>query len=125
MVLWLHEQDAPRRPEDIDQFTCAEIPDKATSPKLHDLVTTLMMHGPCGDRYNKRSPCMKEGRCEKDYPIDFCQHTLFGDSVSPQYRRRAPGGGGQEAHIYSRKTKMNYKLGNNWVVPYNRYCWEY
>ena len=47
MVLWLNKEDAPSKPEDIDRFVTAEIPDKETSPYLHELVKTHMVHGPC------------------------------------------------------------------------------
>ena len=124
IAVWLDPRDAPKRPEDIDRFTCAELPDKTTSPELHKLVTTHMIHGPCGKDHvpsgSKGPPCTKKGECEKKFPKDYCQHTLHGESVSPQYRRRSPADGGQEAHFYSNYTKRNYKLGNQWVVPYNR-----
>ena len=38
MVVWLDDRDAPKTPEDIDRFICAEIPDPKTSPKLYELV---------------------------------------------------------------------------------------
>ena len=126
MVLWLHEQDAPKRPEDIDRFCTAEIPpprdDTGAVSELHKLVSSLMMHGPCGKDYttaNRAPPCMKNGKCEKDFPKDYCQHTLFGDSVTPQYRRRSPADGGHTAHHYSWYTKKNYSLDAKWVVAYN------
>ena len=123
IAVWLDPRDAPKRPEDIDRFTCAELPDKETSPELHKLVKTHMMHGPCEGyvpRGSKGPPCMKNGKCEKGFPKDFCQHTLHGEQVSPQYRRRSPADGGHEAHIYSSYTKCNYKLNNKFVVPNNR-----
>ena len=42
MVLWLDPKDAPKKPEDVDRFTCSEIPDPKTSPRLHKLVTQNM-----------------------------------------------------------------------------------
>lgn len=40
----------------VDSIISAEIPDPASDPILHDLVTTHMIHGPCGK--NTTSPCM-------------------------------------------------------------------
>ena len=126
-VLWLHEQDSPKKPEDIDRFISAEIPDKAEDPILHDLVKTHMVHGPCRglvpphSNAQKRPPCMNEkGECEKNYPKDFTHHTLFGDCVQPLYRRRSPGNGGRTVEVYSKHTKKNHTLDNRWIVPYNR-----
>lgn len=37
-----------RTPEDVDQIIRAEIPDPQTEPDLHRIVTSYMVHGPCG-----------------------------------------------------------------------------
>nr|XP_041632482.1 uncharacterized protein LOC121502813 [Drosophila kikkawai] len=34
---------------EVDDIISAEIPDPVTDPHLHDIVTTQMVHGPCGD----------------------------------------------------------------------------
>ena len=121
MALWLDPRDAPKKSDDINFFTTAEIPDKNTSPELHDLVKKFMIHGPCGPGYTSRGskgpPCMKDGKCEKGFPKQFSQETLYGESVHPQYRRRSPSDGGHEIHKF---TGRNYKLNNQFVVPYNR-----
>ena len=124
MALWLDPRDAPKRPEEIDYITCAELPDKETSPELHKLVTQFMIHGPCEGYIPsgcKGPPCMKNGKCEKGFPKDLCQHTVHGEAVSPQYRRRSPAQGGHQTKIFCKYTKKNIKLDNRWVVPYNRY----
>ena len=60
----------PRTPEDFDSIVCAEIPDKEQFPELHNIVTTFMMHGPCGIS-NPDSPCMDNGKCTKQFPKSF------------------------------------------------------
>ncbi|GAU39679.1 hypothetical protein TSUD_320920 [Trifolium subterraneum] len=48
-------------PDGIDRIITAEIPDKNRDLELFQIVSTLMIHGPCGDQ-NKKSPCMQKGR---------------------------------------------------------------
>ena len=123
MVLWLDPKDAPKKPEDVDRFTCSEIPDPKSSPELYKLVTKNMMHGPCKGICPPGSagpPCFKNNECEKGYPKDHCNHTSFGEHVQPLYRRRSPSQGGHETLVYSKCTKQEHILDNKWVVPYNR-----
>ncbi|KAK2422714.1 hypothetical protein QL285_033225 [Trifolium repens] len=54
-------------PHNIDKIICAEIPDKDRDPELFDIVTSLMIHGPC-DPPNKDPPCLQNGRCGKYFP---------------------------------------------------------
>ena len=79
----------PRMPEDFDSIVCAEIPDKDKFPELHTIVTTFMMHGPCGTS-NPNSPCMEDGKCSKKFPKEFVEKTFAGDGY-PHYRRRNDG----------------------------------
>ena len=75
MMLWLNEEDLPRSPEEYDKFICAELPDPKLdendepTSELFELVTKLMIHGPCG-KDNPKSPCMVNGKCSKGYPKD-------------------------------------------------------
>ena len=61
-MIWLHRVDHMQTPSDIDRFIFAEIPDKDLDPELYDLVTTCLMHGPCGLN-NPNAPCMVDGKC--------------------------------------------------------------
>ena len=49
MLIWIEKHDAPQSAEEIDTTICAEIPDKATNPRLHNIVMSHMIHGPCGN----------------------------------------------------------------------------
>ncbi|XP_044596943.1 uncharacterized protein LOC123273567 [Cotesia glomerata] len=49
------------RSEEIDSIISAEIPDPSTDQLLFDIVTTNMIHGPCGT-LNSSSPCMADGK---------------------------------------------------------------
>ncbi|KAF7648785.1 hypothetical protein LDENG_00151830 [Lucifuga dentata] len=66
-LLTMVPRDKPRTSTDIDCMVSAEIPNKDTNPELHCIVTSHMIHGPCGE-WNNASPCMTDRKCTKDYP---------------------------------------------------------
>ena len=98
----------PRTLEDYDSIVCAEIPDENQFHELHKIVTTFMMHGPCG-LSNPNSPCMEDGKCTKQFPKEFVESTYIGDGY-PHYRRRQNG---------KQVMKNGVPLDNRYVVPYN------
>ena len=61
-------------PSFLDDVIYVEIP-PITSP-VWELVITQMMHGPYGS-LNPNSPCMIDGKCDKDFPKDFCNETIM------------------------------------------------
>ena len=64
ILIWLVDKV---RPEEIDKIISAEIPDPNVDQELFDIVTTNMIHGPCGT-LNMMSPCMDNGKCTKRFP---------------------------------------------------------
>ena len=70
-----------------------------------------MMHGLCGN-LNLSSPCMKNGKCSKNYPCNFNSVTIVNKNGYPVYHRRNPG------YSVIKSVKI---LNNRWVVPYNPY----
>ncbi len=64
ILIWLQNK---LRAQDVDQFICAEIPDRTQDQRLFNIVTSHMIHGPCGN-VNCDSPCMTDGVCSKKYP---------------------------------------------------------
>jgi hypothetical protein len=120
ILVCLAAEDKPRDAGDFDKMVSAELPDAATHPTLHGVVTTAMLHGPCGQA-NPTCPCMEEGVCSKGYPKPFQEETIDSNGSYPLYRRRAgptwqkpsPGGGG-------------FLFDNQWVVPHNPWlCMRY
>ena len=103
-------ESKPRTLEDYDSIVCAQIPDPEQFPELHTIVTSFMMHGPCG-LSNPKSPCMEDGKCTKQFPKDFVDKTFTGDGY-PYYRRRNDG---------KIVMKNGVPLDNRYVVPYNPY----
>jgi hypothetical protein len=69
-----------------------------------------MIHGPCGS-LNPHSPCMKNGKCSKNYPKQFCEITTLDNQGFVTYKR--PNNG---RYII----KSGNKLDNRWVVPYKK-----
>ena len=84
-ILGICDADSkPRTPEDFDAIVCAEIPDEEQFPELDKIITTFMMHGPCGTS-NPNSPCMQDGKCSKKFPKEFVEATFAGDGY-PHYQ---------------------------------------
>ncbi|GAU38772.1 hypothetical protein TSUD_279250 [Trifolium subterraneum] len=99
-------------PHDIDKIISAEIPDKDRDPELFTIVTSLMIHGPCGDQ-NISAPCMENGKkCTKRFPRKFVDTTVIDADGYPVYRRRDNG-------VFFKKDKSF--VDNRYVVPYNKH----
>ncbi|CAJ0606871.1 unnamed protein product [Cylicocyclus nassatus] len=47
-LLILDNDSKPRTAADVDRLISATIPDPAEDPVLHGIITTMMMHRPCG-----------------------------------------------------------------------------
>eukprot|EP00775_Hariotina_reticulata_P000896 gene896-1219_t len=110
ILLILAPEHKPTGPEDFDRMVCAELPNKDTHPELYAIVTSCMLHGPCGTA-NPNCPCMRDGACTKGYPRDFSEHTLDTGKSYPVYRRRNDG----RRHC----SRGGWEFDNKWVVPYN------
>jgi hypothetical protein len=108
-LVWLADTQSQFSATAVDQFICAEIPDKDTDPLGYALVDEFMIHGPCGND-NKKCPCMKDDKCSKHFPKSFQDETIVDDFVFTIYRRRNDG-----RHVW----KNGVKLDNRNVVPYN------
>ncbi|XP_038075107.1 uncharacterized protein LOC119742920 [Patiria miniata] len=119
LLLILHPDYKPMTPDHFDQITCAELPDPTTNPSLYKIVTSSMIHGPCG-HFNTKSPCMKDNSCSKCYPKHLSPNTLMGNDSYPIYRRRNMQEGGRTAMLNLNR-RQEVQIDNSWVVPYNPY----
>ncbi|XP_017228417.2 uncharacterized protein LOC108203769 [Daucus carota subsp. sativus] len=90
IVLWLAEPDKLLSPEAIDAVISVEIPDKNADPSAFEIVSQLMMYGPCGEA-NPKCSCMMNGKCMKHYPRMFCNNTTMDQNGYALYRRRNTG----------------------------------
>jgi hypothetical protein len=81
-IIFLHHDSKLKTPEDIDSLLSAELPDPNTESELYHLVVKYVVHGPCGI-LNPNAPCMVDGKCSKNFPKPFREHTtLSEDSYS-------------------------------------------
>jgi hypothetical protein len=87
ILLILDELSKLRTAEDYDSMVLAEIPDLICHPKAYEMVTSCMVHGPCGP-YFFNAQCMEQGKCKKKYPCSFSEKTRCDVDGYPEYRRR-------------------------------------
>nr|KAJ0200997.1 hypothetical protein LSAT_V11C600334260 [Lactuca sativa] len=74
ICLFMHAKCKLPTVEDIDPIISAEIPNIDDDPELYSLVKEFMIHGPCGAE-NLNCPCMVDGKCSKNFPKQFYDHT--------------------------------------------------
>nr|XP_043612400.1 uncharacterized protein LOC122584252 [Erigeron canadensis] len=70
ICLFLNEKDKLKDIDSIDHFISAEIPDENVDPDLYKIVSSLMVHGPCGET-NMDAACMVDKKCSKNFPKTF------------------------------------------------------
>lgn len=66
------------RLDEIYVIICTGIPDPETDPEFYEVVTTNLIHGPCGN-YNQELLCIIENKCFKFYPHSFLADTITGN----------------------------------------------
>ncbi|UYV63010.1 hypothetical protein LAZ67_2002837, partial [Cordylochernes scorpioides] len=114
ILIWIKDKIHPIK---IDNVISSEIPNPEEDPNLFEVVIKNMIHGPCGT-FNINAPCMKNGKCSKNYPRDLISDKQTGFDGYPRYRRRAPENGGLKGKLKGRgNTKI--KVDKKWVVPYS------
>ena len=86
MLIILESNSKLQHPADIDSIISAEIPDPITNPVLYDIISSTMIHGPCG-HLNPKSVCMDKGQCTKAYPKPYQPRTTLAANGYPNYRR--------------------------------------
>ena len=111
ILIWLVSDAKVRTVEELDSLICAEIPDPEVFPRLHEIVSRCMMHGPCG-LANPSARCMENGKCTKDFPKKFQEVTVLESNGYPLYKRPDNG---------RVVIKNGVPLDNRFVVPYCPY----
>ena len=90
ILLWLDGSNKMHNATDIDNVISAELLHPHLYPKLFKVVTSYMIHGPCG-MAKLNSPCMKQGKCSKFFPKTFTAETTIDEDGYPMYRRHNNG----------------------------------
>ena len=118
LLVWVEDK---LRLDEVDKAIRAELPDPTEDPELFKIVTTCMVHGPCGTDDGFYKGCLDKGKCEKGYPKPFTKETQTATDGYPMYRRRKKEDGGHEAKIWIGKGqhRKTFTLTNQWIVPYN------
>jgi hypothetical protein len=107
LLLILKKGDKIKSLDDIDKAVSTEYPKNYA---LRKLVKKFMIHD-----HTAVSTCLKDGKCKKKFPKDFCEKTIWVDDENNQrYRRRS---------IIETDSKGNSSAGldNRFVVGYNPY----
>jgi hypothetical protein len=86
IIFWVVTETSQPTLELIDSFISAEILDPVTDPLAYALVAEHMVHGPCG-KLNPNSPCMKDGKCSKNYPKSFHDEISIDENGFTIYKR--------------------------------------
>nr|GEW55540.1 DNA helicase [Tanacetum cinerariifolium] len=86
------------------------IRDVTGDPEGYNVVSELMMHGPC-EAISLKAPCIKGDKCSKKFPKKFNQKTFFDENDHVYHQRR---------DITVSATRNEFQLDNSYVVPYNR-----
>jgi len=110
ILFFLNPKFRCRKPKHIDRIISVEILDKDDEPELFNIMTTLMIYGPCGPQ-NTGSPCMQNKKCAKHFPKKFVDQTMIYQDGFLVYRRRDNG-------VFVKKGQCF--ADNRFVVPYNR-----
>ncbi|XP_038697843.1 uncharacterized protein LOC119995423 [Tripterygium wilfordii] len=110
IIVWLHPNDKYSTTDDINEIICAEILDKQLDPILYNIVSTFMIHGPCGVT-NPKAPYMRNQWCTKHFPKKYSSEILIADDGFVIYRR---------CDDNRTIVKEGVKLDNRFVVPYNK-----
>ncbi|XP_071718762.1 uncharacterized protein [Rutidosis leptorrhynchoides] len=109
-LVWLHSSSSSPMSERIDDYISAELPDLRTHLAGYAVISTTMMHGPCGIP-NLHAPCMEGPTCTQKFPKKYNDKTFFDADGRAHYRRRNTG-------VYNPCAGVH--LDNSYVVPYNR-----
>ncbi|XP_026410222.1 uncharacterized protein LOC113305391 [Papaver somniferum] len=90
LLIFLEKSEKIRTVEQVDKYVLAEFPDENEDSILFDTVRKCMVHGSCGER-NPEAPCMRKGKCTKNYPKKYNDTTCLDSGGYPVYLRRDDG----------------------------------
>ena len=87
-IIFLDQESKLRTPEQIDSLLSSEFP--VDNPELLELIKKYMVHNPCGTE-NPNAPCMKDGKCSKNFPKPFRDQTTISEDAYASTRHHDTG----------------------------------
>lgn len=95
------------RPRIDLHYNIAEITDKIKEPKLFNIVTKCMIHGPCKG-YDESNVCCQGksgagGKCGKEFPKTCTDDLVFDNNGYPMYQRSF----GSKGHSFVKRIDRN------------------
>jgi hypothetical protein len=106
LLIFLQHQDHIRDTDHINSMVSAQLPDPETHPQLFEVVTSFMLHGPCGPQY-PNAKCMVNGKCSKGFPKPWQERTEWAENGYPKYARP------QNGHTFFHN---GFNYTNQWVI---------
>jgi hypothetical protein len=110
ILLILNEGSKLRIVKNYDSMVWAEILDPIRHPEAYEMVTSCMVHGPCGPDF-LNTQYMEQGKCKKRYSHSFNEETHCDVDKYSKYQHH-------QTRI-SIDLNMQHMWDNRWIVPYN------
>ncbi|GKA89829.1 DNA helicase [Tanacetum coccineum] len=117
-LLWVNNASKAQEDSDIDKYICAELPDPMIDIDAHNVISELMIHGPCGAA-NLTATCMKDGgTCNRNFPKAYCNRTYTDKDGFVHYRRRDTGIEVQRQNVWldNRYVREYFAKGKDRVI---------
>ena len=108
-IIFLDPESKLRTPKQIDSLLSSEFPED--NPEMLELVKKFMVHKPCSAE-NPTAPCMKDGKCSKNFPKPFRDQTTISEDSYTSTRHHDTG------HTHQVQGKQ---VDNCWVITYCAY----
>ena len=116
LIIFLYSDSKLSTPEEIDSLLSAEFPDEDEQPELFELVKQFMVHTLC-DAPNSNALCLHNGKCSKNFPKPFRDHTTVNEDSYANLRRRDTG---------KKYQVRGQEVDNRWIVPFPPYwLWKF
>ncbi len=129
LLLFLHENHSYLNTTSIDEIISAVFLDKYKEPQLYDIISSTMVHDPCGEE-NLKFPCITKGptgnkKCSNSFHKTINEQSLLAHNCYLVYYKRA--GVGTLMTIPDPWDLAHPKVINNfWVISYSPYlCKKY
>ena len=116
LIILFHPDSKLSTPEKIDSLLSAQFADEDEQPELFELVKQFIAHTPCNGP-NSDAPCLHNGKCSKNFPKPFRDHTTVNEDSYANLRRRDTG---------KKFQVRGEEVDNRWIAAYPPYwLWKF